>query len=355
MWHDNETTIDYLNFGVVADAGASLLRQSRGEPISIGVSGGWGAGKSSLVKMIAARLETPLAPPQSGIAGNQMPLSEHQYVVITFNPWLYQDFESARSALLQIVGDEILKLAKGNEPLHKKGLDLLKRINLLRLAQIGGEAAITITTGVPVGAIGKAIGKVSGLWSAEGDDSKAVEDPKDGKEEESWDLKADGLLNPAKPLSLPNEIHEFRLALEKILEELSITLVVFVDDLDRCLPETAISTLESIRLLLFLERTAFVIAADNDFIHGAVKKHFEGTGITSNIATNYFDKLIQVPLHVPRIGVNEAKAYLVLLLLEREVRAGTFPQDKFDQAKLEIPRRLSRSWLGETITSVFLH
>lgn len=42
MWHDNETTVDYLNFGVVADACASLLRQSRGEPISIGVSGGWG-------------------------------------------------------------------------------------------------------------------------------------------------------------------------------------------------------------------------------------------------------------------------------------------------------------------------
>lgn len=352
MWHDNETTVDYLNFGVVADACASLLRQSRGEPISIGVSGGWGAGKSSLVKMIAARLETPLVPPELGITDNQISSVEHQYVVITFNPWLYQDFESARSALLQIVGDEVLKLVKGNEPLQKKGLDLLKRINLLRLAQLGGEAAITITTGVPVGAIGKAIGKVSRLWNAEEDDSKAVEDSKD---QASLDLNADGFLNPAKPLSLPNEIHEFRLALEKILEELRITLVVFVDDLDRCLPETAISTLESIRLLLFLKRTAFVIAADNDFIHGAVKKHFEGTDITGFIATNYLDKLIQVPLHVPRVGVNEAKAYLVLLLLEREVRAGSYPQDKFDQAKLEIPRRLSRSWLGETITSAFLH
>lgn len=355
MWHDNETTVDYLNFGVVADACASLLRQSRGEPISIGVSGGWGAGKSSLVKMIAARLEHPLAQPQPETTGTHMSFSEHQYVVITFNPWLYQDFESARSALLQIVGDEVLKLAKGNEPLQKKALDLLKRINLLRLAQIGGEAAITITTGVPVGAIGKAIGKMSGLWCAQEDGLQASEDSKDGEEdEEPLDLKANGLLHPAKPLSLPNEIHAFRLALEKILEELGITLVVFVDDLDRCLPETAISTLESIRLLLFLKRTAFVIAADNDFIHGAVKKHFEGTGITGNIATNYFDKLIQVPLHVPRIGVNEAKAYLVLLLLEREARAGTYPQEKFDQAKLEIPRRLSRSWLGETITSAFL-
>lgn len=159
----------------------------------------------------------------------------------------------------------------------------------------------------------------------------------------------------AKPISLPNEIHAFRSALEKLLEELGITLVVFVDDLDRCLPGTAISTPESIRLLLFLKRTAFVIAADNEFIHGAVKKHFEGTGITSDIATNYFDKLIQVPLHVPRIGVNEAKAYLVLLLLEREARAGIFLPEKFDHAKVDIPRRLARGWLGETITSAFLH
>lgn len=339
MWHDNETTIDYLNFGVVADACASLLKQSGGEPISIGVSGGWGAGKSSLVKMVAARLQ-----PTAQSSGQSQ-----EYVVVTFNPWLYQDFESARSALLQIVGDQVLELAKGDVTLQRKALELLQRINLLRLVQIGGEAAVTLTTGVPVGTIGKAIGKAVGYWksanSSEGDDS----------DDESLEFKTDGLLNPAKPLSLPNEIHEFRLALEKLLEELDITLVVFVDDLDRCLPETAISTLESIRLLLFLKRTAFVIAADNEFIHAAVKRHFEGSGISNDIATNYFDKLIQVPLHVPRIGVNEAKAYLVLLLLERETRAGEFPQDRFDQAKIDIPHRLSRSWLGETITSSFLH
>lgn len=369
MWHDNETTVDYLNFGVVADACVSLLKQSGGEPISIGVSGGWGAGKSSLVKMIAARLEASIAQihsassvqPASPEALNQA--KQHRYVVITFNPWLYQDFDSARSALLQIVGDEVLQLAKDDPSLRKKAKELLQRINLLRLVQLGGEAAIMITTGVPVGTIGKAVGQAMKWWKSantENDQSEKDEgspdaDKGEGDDDESFEFKADGLLNSAKPLSLPNEIHAFRSALEKMLEELGITLVVFVDDLDRCLPETAISTLESIRLLLFLKRTAFVIAADNDFIHGAVKKHFEGTGITSDIATNYFDKLIQVPLHVPRIGVNEAKAYLVLLLLEREVRAGTFPQEKFDQAKVDIPQRLARSWLGETITSGFLH
>lgn len=86
MWHDNETAIDYLNFGVVADACASMLTRADGEPISIGVSGGWGAGKSSLVKMIAARLEAP-----AEAAVDKTDKSRNTFVVLTFNPWLYQD------------------------------------------------------------------------------------------------------------------------------------------------------------------------------------------------------------------------------------------------------------------------
>lgn len=57
MWHDNETTtVDYVNFRLVAKACAELIRDTGVEPISIGISGGWGAGKSSLVRMVASEL-----------------------------------------------------------------------------------------------------------------------------------------------------------------------------------------------------------------------------------------------------------------------------------------------------------
>ncbi len=136
MWHDNETTTDYLNFGVVADACAKLLQQANGQPISIGVSGGWGVGKSSLVRMVALRLNVDADP------------DKNTYVVVTFNPWLYQDFEGARSALLQMVGDEVLRRASSDDGLLKKAKRLLQRINLLRIVQLGGEAAATIATGI---------------------------------------------------------------------------------------------------------------------------------------------------------------------------------------------------------------
>src|SRR5271154_2947835 len=57
----------------------------------------------------------------------------------------------------------------------------------------------------------------------------------------------------------PEEIAAFRRQFGEVLEGLNRTLVVFIDNLDRCLPENAIHTLEAVRLFLFMPNTAFVI------------------------------------------------------------------------------------------------
>ncbi|NTV93568.1 MAG: NTPase KAP, partial [Chlorobiaceae bacterium] len=95
-----------------------------------------------------------------------------------------------------------------------------------------------------------------------------------------------------------------------------LTLIVLVDDLDRCLPNTAISTLEAMRLLLFIPQTAFIIAADEQMIRNSVRYHFGNIDLSDELVTSYFDKLIQIPLRVPRLGVNEVKGYLILLLAD---------------------------------------
>jgi predicted KAP-like P-loop ATPase len=112
-----------------------------------------------------------------------------------------------------------------------------------------------------------------------------------------------GLLNPKAESSPPKEIHALRDCFEDTLAEMGITLVVLVDDLDRCLPETTIATLEAMRLFLFLKNAAFVIAADNAMIKHAVRRHFDG--VDDDLVTNYFDKLIQVPIQVPPLGTQE--------------------------------------------------
>jgi predicted KAP-like P-loop ATPase len=60
------------------------------------------------------------------------------------------------------------------------------------------------------------------------------------------------LIMPAEPKNVPEEIQGFREAFEDLLTQARIgQLLVLIDDLDRCLPDTAIETLEAIRLFVF--------------------------------------------------------------------------------------------------------
>lgn len=60
--------------------------------------------------------------------------------------------------------------------------------------------------------------------------------------------------------SLTDNIRKFRTEFEKMLEDVESvkSLVVIVDDLDRCTPERIIDTLEAIKLFLSVKKTTFM-------------------------------------------------------------------------------------------------
>ena len=308
MWNDIETTEDLLNFQVVADTAAQIIRDSNNQPISIGVSGSWGVGKSSLSKMIV-----------KSIKSNE---DKQKYVIIEFDAWLYQGYDDAKLALLQIVSDKLFSESKKNESALSKAKEFAKRINWLRigklLAPVVGGAVTGGSLGGPVGAV---IGAVGGIVESGGtptsDNLKNLSDAYSNLGPE-----ISGLLKEQSSTSIPKEISELRQVFSALLEELDVKLIIVVDDLDRCLPYTAISTLEAIRLLLFLPNTAFIVAADEEMIRNAVKVHFGDEDMSKDLVTSYFDKLIQVPIHVPRLGTTEIKAYLILLLAETKLQSG---------------------------------
>jgi predicted KAP-like P-loop ATPase len=334
VWPDNETERDFLNFSGVADTVAEIIIQAKGRPASIGVSGAWGTGKSSLIKLVRRSLEERA----QGRAS--------QYVFVEFNAWLYQGYDDARAALLEVIATRLTEEAKARETGVEKAQNLLRRVNWLRAAKLGAGSALALALGLPpTGVIGEVFSTGKKLVSGDADGS-------DVADMESTAAKAGdafgGLLNPKPELSPPREIHAIRESFEQTLEEIGITLVVLIDDLDRCLPPTTISTLEAIRLFLFLDNTAFVIAADNAMIKHAVRRHFDG--VDDDLVTNYFDKLVQIPIRVPPLGTQEVRAYMLLLFVENS----TLPEDAKETIRKKVCERLAETWRGKRVDRAFI-
>lgn len=337
MWNDIETTNDYLHFSVVSSTVADLINESGDNPISIGVSGNWGSGKSSMVKMIGEDLK------------KKNSAEENTFIFLEFNAWLYQGYDDAKTALLQSVAKKISEEMKKkhipdkDKTLWKRFQKFTKRINWLQVSKIGLPLLAGLIPGAaPVGVVASLISSVKN--SVDTPDDKEKNSEAVGTALNELLSNFDDILKDDEAKSTTQQIEELRKDFEDILEKLNIRLVVLVDDLDRCLPETAISTLEAMRLLLFVKRTAFIIAADEQMIRNGVRAHFGNVDLSDDLVTSYFDKLIQVPITVPRLGIPEVKVYTFLLFLELEVRRGHVKPDSQKKVQADLEKALSKAW-----------
>ncbi len=322
---DNETKVDLLNNEAIATTIIELLRDRPDQPVTVGVHGDWGAGKSSVLEMIEAGFE-----------------GDSKVLCLKFNGWRFQGFEDAKIALIEGI---VTGLVEKRPALTKAGAAVkavFRRIDWLKVAKKAGSLAFTAFAGVPTPEqINAIIGKLEGVLA----------DPAGHATKENVAAAIDnvkGLLKPAgetESTNVPEEISAFRKAFDELLREAGIEqLVILIDDLDRCLPDTAIETLEAVRLFVFTSRTAFVVAADEAMIEYAVRKHFPDLPDTTGpqtYARNYLEKLIQVPFRIPALGETETRIYVTLLLVGAEL-GDTDPA--FNKLIGVARERLKRPW-----------
>lgn len=344
MWTDNETAQDFLNFGGVAKTVAEIIEQAHSRPISIGISGAWGVGKSSMIKLIQTELSNRQLEQEQSKSNDGTETG--RFIFVEFNAWLYQGYDDARAALIEVVASTLVKEAGTRKTGMAKAKDLLGRVNWFRAIKLTASATASLALGVPP------IGLFGDIWGAGKDllDGEVTSEEIDGAEAtvEKVGKETNELFRKKEIKSPPKEIEALRNSFEELLGEMNVTLVVLIDDLDRCLPETTISTLEAIRLLLFLKHTAFVIAADDQMIKHAVKRHFQG--VDDTLVINYFDKLIQVPIRVPPLGTQEVRAYMMLLFIENS----DLKHDEKEKIRAEVCLQLSKTWQGKRVDLKFM-
>ena len=313
MWSDNETDIDLLGVDRLVDTLVFLAQEPQLRPLTVGVFADWGSGKSSLMRMAQQRLS---AEPE-------------RFLCLTFSPWQYEDYDDVKAALMAAVMStlqeavvtergRIGQLAQDVRERAMGGIKrLLRRVNWFRLfgatAKGGGALALAVH-GNPA-ALALAL-------PALGDLPEIV---KRGEEVAGEVLKeADKESAPAEPIE--RQIGDFRHDFAMILRDLELeALIVFIDDLDRCLPNAILDTLEAIRLFLAVDKTVFVIGADMRIIRHAIATRYpELPGQQLEIGRDYLEKIVQIPLIIPPLNATEAEAYLNLLGCQRNLGGEAF-------------------------------
>lgn len=297
MWKDSETEDDYLNFDYIIDAVTKIVLDEELSPSSIGLYGDWGSGKSSLMKMIEKKLS-----------------QSDDILCVRFNGWLFEGYEDAKTALCGTILEKIHEEKTLSDEIKDKVKKLWDKVDVQKILGKGIRYGLDyFLTGGVLGLTEISIAQIT----------KALKSKADAVSEEEI---TDVLRSFKTENNIRKDIKNFQKEFADILKETNIKhLVVFVDELDRCTPETILDVIEAIRLFLFAKGTSFVIGADQRLIEYAIRtKYKEVIGNNLDIGKEYMEKVIQYPVNIPALDENEVGQYISCLLLEKELNKDEF-------------------------------
>ena len=86
MWDDNETNIALFGHARIAKTISALIREERLSPLTMGVHGDWGAGKSSVLQLVEQELK-----------------DDDDVLCLRFNGWLFQGFDDTKVTTMEAI------------------------------------------------------------------------------------------------------------------------------------------------------------------------------------------------------------------------------------------------------------
>lgn len=325
MWSDKETSKDLLGFNVHASLIKSVVTNEKNLPITIGLYGDWGSGKSSVLEILKEQLK-----------------DDEETVVVYFDGWTFESFDDAKIALIQGIVDELEKnkkfLSKVGDGLSDLKDDFVKlkdSINWMRLLKATAKMVVPTIAAFSTG--GASIIPTIALALKDNQNSlnSIIEE---GQLEEF--LKQNVVKEEEEKKYAA--VREFRSDFEKLIQKSKQgKVVILIDDLDRCLPRHIIDSLEAIKLFLNVPKTAFVIAADEFIVSNAIKSEYkslidasnDGEGNREDLGKSYMEKFIQLPYHLPTLSRKEVETYVTLLFCQEFLDDESFEKVQSDFSK----------------------
>jgi hypothetical protein len=239
--------IDTLEIKKHADALTTFIKYTA-TPLTIGIQGEWGSGKTSLLNSIFNSLEQE--------KGNI-------YLQIWINSWEHSLLSSPEETLIKIINEILNEMLEGD--VNKKRREEIQASagNILKGALRVGAAIVGGSEG------GKEMDKLLG------DGTNSIKDLRENLIKLATEIK-DRPTNPYQKI------------------------VVYVDDLDRIEPKDAVQILELLKNIFSIPNCVFVLAIDYQVVVKGLKDKFgERTEENEWEFRAFFDKIIQLPFMMP--------------------------------------------------------
>ena len=258
-----ESTTDQLDTRPYA-VGLARFVQVCETPLTIGIQGEWGSGKTSLMRIVKHELEK----------------TESPLLIHWFDTWQYGALGDDDTLGLQLLIDlttSIGKVLSENAAAMRTTTKLLGV--LTTMSQLAKQSARVVGTATAAGVTNYITGGLVDGGTLVG-----------------------GLLNQGE--SERPQIGTLRDGFQRLVEHFveqanveTARVVVFVDDLDRIRPGRAVALLEVLKNFLEVPHCVFVIACDYDVVREGVR---ERLGIDDRAKVDaFFEKLFQVPFQMP--------------------------------------------------------
>jgi len=250
---DEATLHDELGRGRFVETLRQVLLEAD-TPLVVAIYGPWGAGKTSMMMQLQAAL------------GENDGRLDSPVRTVWFVPWEHsRDNQPGVSLLLAMRRD-----------LHLEDVRVTRALRAIAQA---------ITDEVRIPYIGLSLGRVRANYR---------------------ELAAQDVERRSEQALLREHFKEV-IAVAREAKEGQKKLVIFIDDLDRCQPATAIAMMEALKLYLSLPGCIFVLGIDPELIQSAIASEYASLGIARE---SYLNKIVQLPFTIPALSREEVNAYV---------------------------------------------
>lgn len=234
-------------------------------PTAIAIYGDWGTGKTSSMKWLEGLINQWN---EKGKIRNKTKVR-----TVWFYPWKYHDKDDVWRGLISEV------ILKGVE---------IEGANIKRVTKAAKQFGLFLGKGF--------IHTLSAIKLKAGDAKTTGEAEFDLSCIKDIISEYDKNIHPEK--AFLNEFEEsFKGWLNETLGD-DERMVIFIDDLDRCMPQVALGVLEALKLYLNIEKLIFVVGVDKDVIEPLVNKHYKDLGLDEYKSSNYLAKMFQTEVTV---------------------------------------------------------